>query len=142
MTTRVTPREAHALTTNEGWSYVDVRTVAEFEAGHPAGAYNVPLLVDGPGGRVPNPAFLDAMQRTFPSPSAKLVVGCLAATRSTRAAELLAGAGYASLAIQIGGWAGATDPFGRVTTPGWKAAGLPTSLEAEPGHAWREIAGT
>ena len=43
MVARISPEEAHAKVTNEGYAYVDVRTEAEFAAGHPAGAYNVPI---------------------------------------------------------------------------------------------------
>ena len=43
MVKRVTPTEAAALV-NEGWIYLDVRSIPEFELGHPAGAVNVPLL--------------------------------------------------------------------------------------------------
>lgn len=138
MAKRVTPAEAHALV-SEGWSYVDVRTVAELEAGHPSGAFHVPLLVDGPRGRVPNERFVEAMRAVFPRHDAPIVVGCLGATRSARAAELLEGAGYTSIALQLAGWGGATDAFGRVTTPGWKAAGLPIATAAEPGRSWAEI---
>jgi rhodanese-related sulfurtransferase len=135
---RVTPQEAHDLMTTEGYAYLDVRTVAEFDAGHPTGAYNVPLLVDGPAGRGPNPAFLVAASAAFPR-AQKLVVGCLAGGRAARAAELLEGAGYTSVTVQAAGWGGVVDAFGRVTQPGWKAAGLPTSTSAEPGHSWAEL---
>ena len=39
---RVTPNEAAELIAS-GWTYIDVRTIPEFEAEHPSGAYNVPL---------------------------------------------------------------------------------------------------
>ncbi|HEY3253455.1 MAG TPA: rhodanese-like domain-containing protein, partial [Polyangiaceae bacterium] len=39
----VTPEEAAELL-SQGHVYVDVRSEPEFEAGHPAGALNVPLL--------------------------------------------------------------------------------------------------
>jgi rhodanese-related sulfurtransferase len=138
MAGKVTPNEAHALMTNEGYAYLDVRTVAEFEAGHPAGAYNLPLLIDGPGGRGPNAAFVGVATTTFPK-DAKLVVGCLAGGRAARAAELLEGAGYTNVTVQGAGWGGLVDAFGRVTQPGWKAAGLPTATGAEPGHAWTDL---
>ena len=35
--TSVTPREAKRLVDEEGYTYVDVRSVPEFEQGHPAG---------------------------------------------------------------------------------------------------------
>ncbi len=138
MANKVSPNEAHALMTNEQYTYIDVRTVAEFDAGHPAGAYNVPLLVDGPGGRAPNASFVPAVTKTFQRDQ-KLVVGCLAGGRAARAAELLEGAGFTNLAIQTAGWGGLVDSFGRVSVPGWKAAGLPTATQAEPGHAWTDI---
>lgn len=138
MASRVTPKEAHQRMTRDGHAYLDVRTVAEFEAGHPAGAYNVPLLVDGPGGRAPNAAFLAAVGRAF-AKDQNLVVGCLAATRSARAAEMLEEAGFTSVVVQCAGWGGLADAFGRVTEPGWKAAGLPVANAAEPGRSWAEL---
>ncbi len=139
MAGRVTPERAHALTTDEGWSHVDVRTVPEFEAGHPEGAFNVPFLVDGPRGRAPNERFVDGIRALFPTHDAKLVLGCQTANRSARAAELLEAAGYGSIVVQLAGWGGASDPFGRITTAGWKAAGLPVATRARPGRAWAEI---
>jgi rhodanese-related sulfurtransferase len=41
---RVTPEQALELMRAEGYSYLDVRSVPEFDEGHPEGAYNVPLL--------------------------------------------------------------------------------------------------
>jgi rhodanese-related sulfurtransferase len=125
--------------TKDDWIYVDVRTVAEFDAGHPAGAYNVPIAIDGAGGRGPNAAFVPAMQALFANDRA-LVVGCLAGTRSALAATMLEAAGFTSVVVQGAGWGGATDAFGRVTVPGWKACGLPSATTAEPGRSWAEIA--
>lgn len=42
--TTVSPEEARGLMEREGYTYIDVRSIPEFEAGHPAGAVNVPLL--------------------------------------------------------------------------------------------------
>jgi rhodanese-related sulfurtransferase len=39
---RVSPEEAQTLVEDEGYVYVDVRSIPEFEAGHPKGANNVP----------------------------------------------------------------------------------------------------
>jgi rhodanese-related sulfurtransferase len=124
--------------TKDGYAYLDVRTVAEFDAGHPAGAYNVPLLVDGAGGRGPNTAFLTASLAAFPKDQ-KLVVGCLAGGRAARAAEMLEGAGYANVIVQAAGWGGLQDSFGRVSEPGWKAAGLPSATKPEAGRSWAEL---
>ena len=41
---RVPPSRRASSIDGEGYVYLDVRSVPEFEAGHPRGAYNVPLL--------------------------------------------------------------------------------------------------
>ena len=135
----VTPKEALEHMTNEGYAYLDVRTVAEFEGGHPAGAYNLPLLIDGPGGRGPNGAFLVATEACL-AKDRKVLVGCLAGGRAARAADMLEAAGYTNVIVQAAGWGGLTDAFGRVTEPGWKACGLPSATQAEPGRSWSELA--
>src|SRR5258708_4843729 len=56
MVKRVLPAEAAGLL-KEGWTYLDVRSVPEFEQGHPAGAVNVPLLDAQAGRMVPDPDF-------------------------------------------------------------------------------------
>ena len=54
---QLTPPEAHdILKTNREAVYLDVRTVEEFEAGHPAGAHNVPILFVDPATRQPRRA--------------------------------------------------------------------------------------
>jgi rhodanese-related sulfurtransferase len=122
---RVSPAEAKRLVDEEGYVYVDVRSVPEFEADHPAGAWNVPLMHAGPAGMTPNPDFVAVMKATFPR-DAKLVLGCKGGNRSMRAAGVLAQEGYAELVDQRAGFDAARDPFGQVTEPGWKPAGLPT----------------
>lgn len=122
-TKRVSPAEAKKLV-DEGWTYVDVRSVPEFEQEHPAGAKNVPLMNMGPGGMTPNPEFLAVMSKAFPK-DIKLVVGCKTGGRSLRAAQLLAQNGWTNVIDQRAGMDGARDPFGQVTEAGWKSAGLP-----------------
>lgn len=134
---RVPPAEAKTLLDEHGYVYVDVRSVPEFEAGHPAGAYNIPLNHQTPAGMQPNPKFLAVFEATFPK-DAKIVLGCRSGARSLKAAGLLRHAGYTVIVDQRCGWAGAPDAFGK-TEPGWHASGLPTSLTAEPGHAWAEL---
>lgn len=124
----------------KGYTYVDVRTVEEFQQGHVPGAYNVPIAFRGPGGMQPNPDFVAAMQRHF-AKDAKLVFGCRSGGRSQRACELLEGAGYSTLVNMYGGFHGATDMVGRVTEPGWSACGYETTLETPPGHSWNELSG-
>ena len=99
---RVSPAEARDLIDKQGYVYVDVRSVPEFAAGHPTGAYNVPLMNMGPGGMTANADFLAVME-TFPK-DAKLVVGCKAGGRSARAASMLESAGYTSVVDQRAGF--------------------------------------
>ena len=133
---RVSPTEARALVEREGYVYVDVRSVPEFEGGRPEGAYNVPFAHATPTGMRPNEDFMRVMEATF-SKDAKLVVGCLMGGRSARACVALEAAGFTCLVDQRAGWGGAKDPFGRVTETGWSAQGLPSAHgpDAERGYA-------
>lgn len=140
MIERISPQEAQRRIDEDGYVYLDVRSVPEFEQGHPAGAYNVPLMHMGPGGMQPNADFLEVVAASFDR-GAKIIVGCKSGGRSLRAAEMLEGAGWTSVVDQRAGWSGAGDPFGRVSEKGWLASGLPTSSTAEPGHSWDELAG-
>ena len=108
-----------------GAAYLDVRTAEEFDAGHPAGARNVPVFVFDAATRRPrpNPEFLAVVQRHFP-PGATLLVGCQSGMRSQRACELLADAGYTDLANVLDGFGGSED------APGWKESGLPVESGA------------
>jgi rhodanese-related sulfurtransferase len=134
---RVTPQEAADLLA-EGWTYVDVRTIPEFEAEHPSGAFSVPLLHKGPAGRIANPDFVAVMESAF-GHDTRIVVGCATGSRSRRAAEILTDAGFEELVDMRGGFAGESDSMGRLVTPGWKAAGLPTASAAEPGHSYEDL---
>src|SRR6187397_2525860 len=111
---RISAREAHALVSEQGYVYLDVRAVPEFDTGHPAGAYNVPLLTPRAGGGMDeNPHFVDEVRAALPDPS-KIVVGCASGVRSLRAAELLGEAGFRDVVEQRAGIDGVRDPFGRV----------------------------
>ena len=131
---RVSPEEARDLMDKEGYSYLDVRSVPEFAAGHPTGAYNVPLLDMGPMGMTPNADFMAVVEKAFPR-DAKLVVGCKAGGRSAKAAAMLEQAGFTNVVDQKNGFDGAPQPTGGVD-PGWRPRGLPTSTAAESGRAY------
>lgn len=137
MTTCIQPEEAQSLMA-EGWTYLDVRSEAEFEAGHPVGAYNIPLLHLGASGMVPNASFLAQVEAAFPKDT-KLVLGCKSGGRSARAAAMLLQAGFEHVVDQGAGFIGKTDPFGRVTEQGWQPRGLPVSTEALPGRSYSEL---
>lgn len=135
--TRISPQEASQKLA-EGWTYVDVRTVEEFEAGHPPGAVNVPIALSAPGRMTPNPDFLPVMTAAF-SKDAKIVVGCKAGGRSMRAAQELLAAGFTNVVDQRAGWDGARDPFGQIVEPGWSRAGLAIEQGNPTGRSWEEM---
>ncbi len=136
---RICPQDALELM-DEGWAYLDVRTPAEFDAGHPKGAYNIPWKIAGPQGMEPNPRFVEVVDRTF-GKDGKIIVGCERGGRSRAAAEALLAAGFSHVVDQLAGFGGATDSFGRTVEPGWRDAGLPVTTEALPGRSWADLAG-
>lgn len=134
---RVSPHEAKKLIDDEGFTYLDVRSEAEYFGGHPAGAHNVPLLHAGPAGMTPNPDFLAVASAVYPKDQ-KLVVGCKAGGRSLRAAEALIAAGFTNIIDQRAGYDGPRDAFGKVAEPGWSPSGLPTEVET-PGGSYADL---
>jgi rhodanese-related sulfurtransferase len=109
--------------------YLDVRTEAEFAAGHPSGAINIPVVfMKGPGKMEVNLDFLEVAEKVI-AHDKKLVVGCMAGGRSQRACEMLEDAGYSDLTNVVGGFGGQRDSAGQVVVPGWKDAGLPVTTE-------------
>lgn len=79
---------------DEGFSYVDVRTEAEFDGGHPAGAYNVPFNAAD---------FSEVMAGNF-AKDAKLIIGCQVGGRSMKASAMLEQQGYTNLVDNSGGY--------------------------------------
>lgn len=126
MQKRVSPEQAQQLVNDEGYVLIDVRTVVEFEAGHPKDAFNVPFVFIEARGRVPNPAFVEVVEKHF-AKDAKIVLTCQAGRRSLDAAAILEARGYTDLIDQRAGWGGLKDAFGGTTEKGWEAAGLPTN---------------
>ncbi|MBL8858887.1 MAG: rhodanese-like domain-containing protein [Planctomycetes bacterium] len=137
MTTNKKPAEAKALIDNEGWLYLDVRSVEEFQAGHPAGAWNIPVMHKSPMGMTPNATFAADVARAFKKDT-KLIVGCASGVRSLRACDLLAEAGFEYLANMEGGFMGARDDYGRVT-PGWASSGFPVEAKAPDERTYAQL---
>ena len=134
-------QDARKLQTDEGYTYVDVRSTPEYDGGHPAGALNVPLLHLDPATRQmqPNLDFLAVFKATQAA-DAKLLIGCQMGGRSQRAAEILAAAGYTDVSNVLGGFGGARDPAtGAVVHEGWAEAGLPVETGATPGCSYDEL---
>jgi phage shock protein E len=105
--------------------YLDVRSIPEFEQGHPANAWNIPLLHFRPGmGMLPNDHFVQVVEVNLPK-NAHVVVGCKTGARSARACEILSELGYTDVTNVRGGFVGVMDNFGRVVEPGWSLLDLP-----------------
>ena len=134
----VTPPEAKALIDSDGHAYIDVRTEAEFAAGHADGAVNVPVVFAGPMGMQPNPDFARIVAAHFPA-DAKLVVGCKVGGRSARVCEILSANGYTNLVNMDGGFLGRFDPMGQLVQPGWSQCGLPVSTESGDGIGYASL---
>jgi rhodanese-related sulfurtransferase len=82
-----------------GSPYLDVRTPAEFAAGHPPKAINVDFL----GASSPED-FIAQVEKALPAAKADgkpIVIGCKSGGRSARAAAALAAAGYNAGGILI-----------------------------------------
>lgn len=122
----ITVQQAHQQQTS-GATYLDVRSMPEFQQGHPEGAFNVPLLHADPatGQMRPNPDFLAVVRANFP-PETPMVVGCKMGGRSAQACEILASAGYHDVANVLGGFGGAP----QLGHAGWAQAGLPVEASA------------
>ena len=129
---RVPPGEAKRMIEEDGYAYVDVRSIPEFEQGHPEGAYNVPIAHMSGGGMTPNHDFVKVMEASFPK-DARLIMGCRSGGRSLQAAQVLQAAGYREVVDQRAGYEG---PPGE---PGWAPLGLPTAREAQPGRAYADL---
>lgn len=121
---------------NEGAVYLDVRSIPEFEQGHPAGAFNVPLLhLDPASGQMrPNPDFLPVVRANFP-PDTPMVIGCKMGGRSQHACEILASAGYRDVANVLGGFSGAPQMGMR----GWQQEGLPVDTAPGAGQTYSAL---
>ena len=131
MSRRVSADEAKKLMDTEGYVYVDVRSIPEFDAGHPTGAYNVPLMHMGTQGMAPNPQFMAAMETAF-GKDQKLIVACQAGGRSARAAAMLEAAGFTNVVDQRAGFGGGMEP-------GWLTKGFPVSQAAAPDRTWDAV---
>jgi rhodanese-related sulfurtransferase len=135
---RVEPKAAAEMI-RQGWTYVDVRSVGEFDGGHPPGAYNVPLLHAQPGRAMSaNPDFVAVFMACFALDDA-IILGCRSGVRSLRAATMLVEEGYTSLVDMRGGFGGERDPSGRVTCAGWQECGLLVEIAAQPGRSYEVL---
>jgi rhodanese-related sulfurtransferase len=123
----ITPAEAATLLKNDSnVVFVDVRSRAEYRAGHPQGAANIPIMEPDPSGRMaPNPHFLEVFRAFAPRKDQPILLSCQVGGRSGRACELLEREGYEHVYNMDGGYGGRRDSLGQMVLPGWESTGLP-----------------
>src|SRR5260370_42257611 len=91
----ISPKEASEKLA-EGWTYVDVRTREEFEAGHPPRAGNVPIMHAADGAMTPNPGFMSVMTVAVPK-EAEIICGCKAGGRARGAPQMVLARGVTGI---------------------------------------------
>jgi Fe-S cluster biosynthesis and repair protein YggX/rhodanese-related sulfurtransferase len=136
---RVSAADAKKLMEQEGYRLLDVRSMPEFSAGHPDGAYNVPLLHRTPQGNIPNPDFSRIVTFVFPDRSTKIITSCSMGARSLRAANELKNLGYQNIIDLRGGFESEKNEDGSVLNQGWVDAGLPVEKGEPEGRSYKWI---
>ncbi|KAG6491104.1 senescence-associated protein DIN1-like [Zingiber officinale] len=86
-----------------GHHYLDIRTVDEFNAGHPTGAVNVPYMLKTGSGLTKNPNFLVQVLSAFGEDD-EIIIGSQSGRRSLMAAAELAAAGFTGITDVEGGF--------------------------------------
>jgi len=128
---RILPEEAkELLDSDQGYTYLDVRSQDEFEDGHAPGAVNIPVAhknPEGPG-MLPNPDFVAQVSEKFGKDD-KIIVACLRGGRSMKAAGMMIKNGFTGVIDMRGGYDGELDRMGNLVVPGWARAGLPTTTD-------------
>ena len=121
------PTAAHAaMAADKQHVFLDVRTVEEYDRGHPAGSINVPwaLLDPSTGQMAPNDKFLETAKKAA-KPKQTVYASCQSGIRSLNACRELEAAGYQHLVNVSGGFGGKRGPMGNIVAAGWHDAGLP-----------------
>ena len=129
----VSPTAAKELLAGDA-VYIDVRSIPEYESGHPAGAFNIPVLHRHAAGMVPNPEFVRVVQAHFAA-DAKLLVGCQSGARSMRACEALVAAGFVDVANVTAGFGGSR------TERGWQDLGFPVEFGPSDDRGYAVLSG-
>ena len=128
---RIDPEEARQLLdSQEGYTYLDVRSEEEFAQGHVPGAVNIPVASSNPlgPGLVANPDFNNQVAEQFEKDS-RIITACLRGGRSLKAAMMLTAEGYTGIVDMLGGYDAELDAFGNVVVEGWARRGFPTTTE-------------
>lgn len=120
-----------------GANLVDVRSTAEYNSGHPAGAVNVPLMEpdEDTGQMTSNPDFVRVMQANFEG-SQPMMLTCQSGMRSARAAQMLEAFGFVDVSNVVGGFGGSRQPGG---DKGWTDHELPVETQAPAGRTYTDL---
>lgn len=137
----VSPQEAYELMQSDPEIiYLDVRSIPEFEAGHPQGAINIPLIhLTQDLDKQPNLDFPAVVEANLPK-DAKIIVGCKSGVRSANACQIMSQLGYQDITNMRAGFSGAAPMFGPVAEPGWSMVNLPVATEAAEGADYASLA--
>lgn len=126
----LTPQEVRdLLSTNDNTVYIDVRTVAEFAAGHPRGrVVNIPIVFHHPTTKeiYPNNSFLEVVSSLY-AKDAALVIGGDDGERTQQAAGRLQEAGYTNVSVMQEGLSG------------WRAQKFPTTTDNRDGISYSSL---
>ena len=128
---RIDPEEARRLLdSQEGYTYLDVRSEEECAQGHVPGAVNIPVATRNPlgPGLVANPDFNSQVDARFEKDS-RIITACLRGGRSLNAAMMLMAGGYTEIVDMQGGYDAELDALGNVVVEGWARRGFPTTTE-------------
>ena len=128
---RIDPEEARELLdSEEGYTYLDVRSEEEFAMDHVPGSINIPVATRNPmgPGLVPNPEFTSQVEEQFDKDS-RIITACLRGGRSLAAARALAENGFTGNVDMRGGYDAELDAFGNVIVEGWARRGFPTTTD-------------
>ena len=140
----MTPQEAkQRLDGHEGYVYLDVRTVAEFEAGHVPGALNIPVAQRNAatGKMKANAEFLSVVGANV-AKDARVIVGCKSGGRSARAVRIMLDVGYRSVFNLLGGFSGKMDQSGETIHPGWSTLNFPVEHGHGDAHSYQSLRNT
>ena len=136
----ITAADANALLdSDKSVTYLDVRTVKEFETSRPAGSWNIPFLVLDEGGNyASNADFLKITEASFDK-DAKLVIGCQSGGRSKGAQSVLKDAGFTNVVNMLGGLGGKRSAIGTMKYEGWSNLKLPTESGSDVARSYETL---
>jgi len=126
----LSPQEVRGLfSSNDEVAYIDVRTVAEFAAGHPRGkVVNIPIVFHHPTTKeiYPNNSFLEVVSSLY-AKEASLIIGGEDEERTQQAASRLQEAGYTNVSVMREGFSG------------WRAQKFPTTTDNRDGISYSSL---